>query len=128
MDEALDLDEITEKLGVSYSRCIKAGDLKSANLDKRYTHSGWFLESAGHVESRDVRDHLCWLLERIASKRAPLQEFRERGYLVDICCRWDSAWGHGGPTLDPAQLLQLGSLGIEVWFDIYFDGKELTGA
>ena len=44
----------------------------------------------------------------------------DRGCLVDICCRWDSASGHGGPNMDPGHMLQLGSLGIAVWFDIYF--------
>src|SRR5688572_1652721 len=128
MDEALDLDEVTAKLGVGYSKCIKAGDVKSAKLNKLYTHSGWFLESAGHVQSHDLRDHLAWLLERIAGQGASLQEFFARGYLVDICCRWDSAWVHGGPTLDPGQLRQLGDLGLEVWFDIYFDGEEVASA
>ena len=128
IDEALDLAEVTANLGVGYSKCIKVGDLKSAKLDKRYTHSGWFLESAGQVDSRDLRDHLGWLLEHLAGKGAPLQEFLARGYLVDICCRWDSAWGHGGPTLDPAQLRQIGDLGLEVWFDIYFDGEAASAS
>lgn len=124
MDEKLDLDEISTALGVPYSRCIRAGELKSARLNKHYTHTGWFLESAGQVESRDVRDHLAWLLDQIGSKGTELRAFRDRGYLADICFRWDSAWGHGGPTFDPVQLVQLGSLGLEVWFDIYFDSEE----
>ncbi len=73
--------------------------------------------------SRDSRDHFDWLLQRISGKGDVWTGLAARGYLVDICCRWDSAGGDGGPTLDPAQMIALGSLGIEVWFDIYFNRK-----
>ena len=41
---------------------------------------------------------------------------------MDIACYWDSDAGHGGPTLDPELLSQLGTMGIAVWYDVYFSG------
>lgn len=124
MHEQLDLDEISRLLGVEPTSTQKAGDLASATSGRVRRYSGWFLESAGHVESRDSRGHFAWLLDRIAGKEKAISALTARGYPVDICCRWDSASGHGGPNMDPAQMVQLGSLGIDVWFDIYFDRLE----
>lgn len=121
MFEQLDLNEITELLAVEPTSTQRAGDLVSERSGRLRRYSGWFLESAGHVDSRDSRDHFAWLLERVSGKTEALNALSSRGYTVDICCRWDSASGHGGPNMDPMQMIALGSLGIDVWFDIYFD-------
>ena len=121
LDEHLDPDEISIVLGLEPTKMVRAGDLASAKTGRRRKYSGWFLESTGLIESRDSRDHFAWLLARICNKGKELRTLASRGYTVDICCRWDSASGHGGPNMDPDQMVQLGSLGIEVWFDIYFD-------
>ena len=121
MDEHLDPAEISVVLGLEPTKTQRAGDLASPKTGRRRKYSGWFLESTGLVESRDSRDLFAWLLDRVSSKGEQLRSLASRGYTVDICCRWDSASGHGGPNMDPDQMIQLGSLGIEVWFDIYFD-------
>jgi len=128
MHEQLDPTEISGLLGIEPTKVQLAGDRIYDTSELTYKYSGWSLQSKGHVQSRDSRDHFAWLLERISGKGNVLQSLASRGYLVDICCRWDSASGHGGPTMDPEQLVQLGSLGVEVWFDIYFDGRGLAGA
>ncbi|MBZ4187137.1 DUF4279 domain-containing protein [Thermomonas sp. RSS23] len=123
MHEQLDPVEISAVLGVEPTATQRAGDLASAATGRRRKYSGWFLESSDHVDSRDSRDHFAWLLNRISDKGDQLRALASRGYTVDICCRWDSASGHGGPSMDPLQMIQLGSLGIEVWFDVYFDSN-----
>jgi len=128
MHEQLDLAEISTLLSLEPTSTQQAGDLVSARSGRLRKYSGWFLESAEHVASRDSRDHFSWLLERIAGKGDQLKSLVARGYNVDICCRWDSASGHGGPNMDPDQMTSLGSLGIETWFDIYFDGHCNTDA
>jgi hypothetical protein len=42
-----------------------------------------------------------------------------------LCVRWDSKSGEGGPTISPVQMKRLAELGIELWFDVYFDGEEM---
>ena len=128
MHEQLDLAEISDLLETEPTKVQLAGDRVSDTSERTRKYSGWFLESEGHVESRDSRDHFAWLLEQVAGKGAVLQSLASRGYLVDICCRWDSASDNGGPSMDPEQMVELGALGIEVWFDIYFDGHPLAGA
>jgi hypothetical protein len=128
MHEQLDLSEVSRLLEVKPTSTQRAGDLVSAKSGRVHKYTGWFLESEDQVESRDSRDHFAWLLDRVSGKSKALAALTSHGYLVDICCRWDSASGHGGPSMDPTQMVQLGSLGIDVWFDIYFDRSESADA
>jgi hypothetical protein len=43
---------------------------------------------------------------------------------MEVCCRWDSASGHGAPTLDPEQMRRLAELNLPCGFDIYLAGDE----
>ncbi|MCA9462119.1 MAG: DUF4279 domain-containing protein [Nitrospira sp.] len=124
MHENLDLDEVTTLLGVEPTSTQQAGDLATLKPGRKRHQPGWFLESSDYVNSLDSRHHVQWLLERIADKGSVFAELLSCGYLVDICCRWDSSWGHGGPTMDPGQMVQLGQLGVEFWFDVYFDQNQ----
>ena len=127
MHEDLDTDEVTALLGVNPTRVQHASDPATLKPGHKARPSGWFLESANHVNSRDARDHIQWLLDRIAGSAAVLAELSSRGYLVDICC-WTSSWGHGGPTMDPEQMSQLGHLGVDFWFDVNFDCEDSADA
>jgi hypothetical protein len=121
MDESLDPDEVTSLLGVTPTEIQRAGDPRSPKADKVHKCSGWFLSTESLLTSLDARHHLDWILERVSDKRRELAILRDRGYLLDACCRWDSKSGQGGPTLSPPQMLGFAQLGIELWFDIYFD-------
>jgi hypothetical protein len=45
------------------------------------------------------------------------------GCKIDITTYWVSI-GQGGPWLMPQQMLRLGTLGIGVWWDIYFESED----
>src|SRR6185369_4481453 len=92
-----------------------------------YKKSGWSLSTKGVLTSLDARHHFDWILERIRGKKEAFSVLHSRGYLVDVCCRWDSKSGHGGPTLSPSQMRDLAELEIELWFDVYV-GKLSIGA
>lgn len=89
---------------------------------RTYPISGWFLCSEHHLKSFDNTKHLVWLLDQLNGRVQLLAELREAGWWMDISCMWDSRYGHGGPTLPAPLLGRLGSLGIELWFDVYFFG------
>ncbi len=119
MHETVDPDEITATIGVPPSKVQRRGDPKKGKTNEFLSKGGWFLSTEGILGSKDARHHLDWIIERIAGKKMVFAQFRERGYLVDICVRWDSLSGHGGPTLSPIQMKALSDLEIELWFDIY---------
>jgi hypothetical protein len=86
--------------------------------------SGWFLSSEGQVASKDLRDHLDWLLDRLKPAAAGLSVLQAEEVWMAVSCRWDSAVGHGGPTLWPEQMRAMAELNLECTFDIYFAGDE----
>ncbi len=126
MSEELDPSKVTEILNVEPTKYHRKGDFRSEKLQKPYTTSGWFISTKGILESLDARRHIDYILNKVQGKENEIALFKEKGYLVDLCVRWDSNNGHGGPTLSPSQLVGLGELGIEMWFDIYFAGDDFA--
>jgi len=124
MHDTKEPEKVSQILALQPTSSHLVGTRVSELSDRVRRSSGWFLESAEHVNSRDARHHLDWLLEKITGKELAFAELRKHDYEIDICCRWDSKSGHGGPTLNPSQMSILGSLGIELWFDIYFEGED----
>jgi len=124
MDAALDPDEISKILEVSPSKVQRRGEPHPRKPGKAYSKSGWFLATEGVLESKDARHHLDWILELVKNKRDAFQILHTRGYLVDLCVFWDSANGHGGPTISPSQMKILSELEIELWFDVYLQDSE----
>jgi uncharacterized protein DUF4279 len=119
-----DLDPcvITAELGIEPSEAQKAGGVRRVGTGQPAAGGigRWLLSSSGAVESRDVRRHLDWLLDRLEPKAEVLASLQSRGFRVDVPCYWLSATGQGGPTLSAASMARLGSLGLDVWFDVYF--------
>jgi hypothetical protein len=128
MSEEMNPDEISELLDVAPTQTQRAGDPRSGKSNKVYKTSGWWISTKGVLDSLDARHHLDWILERVSDKAEEFNALQKRGYLVDVCVRWDSKNGHGGPTLSSKQMLGFGKLGIEVWFDIYFDSDDFDHA
>ena len=123
MSENLQPDSVTSVLGIQPTKTQLRGGQSRSRPGPPHKNAGWFLESAGQVQSRDSRRHLDWLLTKLHGKAAAIAQLIEQGNLVDICIRWDSI-GHGGPTLSPTHMTQLGELGVELWFDVYFAGED----
>jgi hypothetical protein len=98
---------------------------QSASNDPPRRQHGWFLSSKESVNSRDVRRHLDWCLDRLVSGREALYELRQAGASVDISCYWLSAGGHGGPILSASQALRLAELNLDCGFDVYFTPTRL---
>jgi hypothetical protein len=110
------LDEIGGRLGFAPTS-VQAGEIRPPGM--KDFPAGWFLTSKGAVDSRDIRRHLDWILDRIADKTTVFDELRDAGIQGDISCFWASASGHGGPSLWPRQMALLGMLGLQIEFDVY---------
>jgi hypothetical protein len=120
-------EEVTNILGIEPSRAHNLGKRILDPLGRTGTapRTVWGLSSEGHVHSKDLRDHLNWLLDRIEPCKDALDRLRtEHEGVMRIGCVWWSAAGHGGPTLWPEQMKRLADLEIECQFDIYFFGDD----
>jgi Domain of unknown function (DUF4279) len=81
------------------------------------------LSSKNQIDSRDVRRHIDWLLERLRGKQKLLHLLQaESGVSMDVFCYWNSAQGQGGPSLDAEQMRQLADLNLDIGFDCFFTG------
>ena len=126
MSESLEPGAISARLGVRPSRTQVRGKLPHPTSKHPFKCGGWFLASKDHVQSRDARRHIDWLLLQLQGKAAAIAQLAAEGHLVDVCVYWESI-GQGGPTLNPSQMAQLGELGVALWFDIYFAGEDSVG-
>lgn len=124
MSDDFDIEEVTTLIGAQPTSTQKQGEFRSKKRGTAYKKTGWFLSSEGSTSSKDSRDHLDFLLSRLSEADDGINELHDRGFLIDLCVRWDSKAGHGGPTLSPSQMSRLAELEIELWFDIYFHGDE----
>lgn len=117
-------EEISSALGIEPTRVLRMSEVRNPQGRRPVTQkqNGWFLSSEGHVQSRDVRRHLDWLLDQISKADSTLKRLTDTqvgGVRADVACVWFSRSGHGGPTLSPSQMLRLGALGLDCWFDLY---------
>ena len=98
--------------------------------DERRNHAGtvlspevegwWALSTRGRVTSKDVREHLRYLHERLLPRADVFRAFAHGGEtFFDVV--WKSTYLHAGtgPLLDPASLAGVAALGAGMGFDIY---------
>lgn len=91
---------------------------------REITILGWFLSSEKYVQSKDIREHLDWLLNKILPASDGLNKLQNiDGVTMGINCVWWSK-GSGGPTLWPEQMKAIADLNLECSFDFYFFGEE----
>lgn len=115
-------EEITRVLQIEPSESFQKGDNFSHGKLRRKTN-GWFYSTEKLCDSKDTRRHIDLVLSMLEGKEQAVHRFQLQGCELDITSYWVST-GQGGPWLMPQQMLKLGSLGIEVSWDIYFSGEE----
>ncbi|WCG85154.1 DUF4279 domain-containing protein [Pectobacterium sp. A5351] len=87
--------------------------------------SGWFLSSEDFISSKDLRDHVYWIITKLDVPREGLKKLQNiPDVKMTLSCVWWSAVGHGGPVLWPEQMKALADLDLECSFDIYFFPEE----
>ena len=121
--------EVTDILGVKPTDlCLKGKGcykyqenqlILEKTRNKEKIKNGWFLSSEDEVNSKDLRRHLDWILDKIISKKDELFELKKVIEFIDISCYWRSKHGMGGPTLSTFQLKRLAELEIEIWFEFF---------
>lgn len=117
-------DEVSQLLNMEPTRKNVAGTtiINSSGRQRKIPISGWFLSSEGKVKSKDLRDHINWLLNKIYAAKAGIKQLQGmEGLELGINCTWPSLAGHGGPTLWPEQMKIIAELELECTFDIYFE-------
>jgi hypothetical protein len=86
----------------------------------------WSISSEGKVSSKDLRDHLDWLLNVLEGRRDGLFRLQAMPDVrMNVLCVWWASEGGGGPVLWPEQMQGLAMLNLECAFDFqYYGDKE----
>ena len=116
-------DEITKLLDQKPTLCLVFGDefTNVRGMMRKVKCSIWELSSNDFMESRDIRDHIDWLLDKIEPRSKELKELQENPDLtMCIYCTWRAKRGYGGPVLWPSQMKRMSDLNLECSFDAYF--------
>jgi len=120
----LECEQVTEYLHIQPSPSY-AGRKKPDSSHPQARHVAWMLSSEGHVESKDLRRHLDWLLLQIEPAADGLKQLQSMDDVVaNVVCVWWSAAGDGGPTLWPEQMRRLAELDLECSFEFAFYGDD----
>ena len=118
--------DVAKRLGIEPTETQDADEVveNSTSRNSKASSTGWFLSSEGQVDSKELVDHVDWLLAKLAGAESALLGFQEqRDTKMTVACVWWSADGHGGPYLKPAQMRALAGLNLECSFDVYFQGN-----
>ncbi len=113
--------EITRILQIQPTKVFQKGELHTHGQLQRKSN-GWFYSTKSLSSSRDTRRHIDLILDRLDGKLDAVNALNQERCKVDIVSYWVST-GQGGPFLTSEQMLKLGTLGISVWWDIYFEER-----
>jgi hypothetical protein len=131
---ALDLnpDAISEVTGLNPDKTAKRGD------DRRNYKGGqisphqegfWMISSEGKVESKDINDHIDFLLALLLPHRATLSQivWQLKGEtFFDVLWTSNYLYAGTGPIISYKSLQGMSDLGASIGFDIYQDEVDLT--
>ncbi len=111
-------DKITRFLQTEPTDSFLKGQSFNQGKLKRKAN-GWFYSTKELSSSKDTRRHLDLILAALDGKDDAVGKLQREGCKIDVTTYWLSI-GQGGPWLTPQQMLRLGVLGVEIWWDIYF--------
>ncbi len=113
-------EAVSKRLAIAPTHLQRRSDMSSKSKNARPTMlHAWFLKSEDAIQSKDSRRHIDWILDQLVSKADDILALQHEGCRMCISCYWLSKYGHGGPTLSPAQMQRLAALNLELWIDLY---------
>lgn len=115
-------EEITKILRFQPTKSFLKGEVHGKQ-GLQYKTNGWLYCTKELVTSRDSRRHIDLILSKIEESESDMATLLSKGCEIDIFSYWVSR-GQGGPALWPEQMVKLGSLRIEIGWDIYFSREE----
>ena len=119
-------DMVNSLTGVTATIIRKKGEVieLSSGRSRVTPLNAWFLLSEDNVDSKDMRRHLDWMIEKINSFNIKLNELKSNGYEVRLECIWWSKYNTGGPTVYSRQLSIIGDFGLDLEFEFAYYGDE----
>jgi hypothetical protein len=116
--KTIEPDVVKGRLGIAPTFSYRPGERRGRKGPWPYGY--WELCSQPFIASKDLSDHIGWLLAQVEPVKDVFCEIARESDRADIFCFWESSVGHGGPTFSAALLGRVATLGLELGIDIYF--------
>jgi len=122
-------EQVTEAVGIQPDFSGNKGDEKRNKLGKvmgTHSESFWVLSTEGKVKSKDINDHLRYLLSQLLPHREAILKIADNGETYfDILWQSTYLYAGTGPVIERDCLQGAAQLGAKMGFDIYqIDEKE----
>jgi hypothetical protein len=117
--------EITKALGMPPDVAASRGDERRTAIGRLISPEPegiWMLSTKGKVNSKDINDHLQYLLNRLLPHHDVILGFvRDKGYETYIDVLWESMYLYAGtgPVIDRECIEGISQLHAGIGFDIY---------
>jgi hypothetical protein len=109
--------EITKTLKINPTESFQKGE--PYYKGKLRENNCWFYSTETLTKSKDTRRHIDLILQALNRKEKAINALQQKRCKMDIVSFWLGCGAAGGPALWPYQMLKLGKLGIEIWWDVY---------
>lgn len=87
----LDPEEITSRLGITPSDSLHAGDQHGKHGEFAYKRGHWSITSQKALTSRDLEEHIDWVLDQLRPAAEELKALLARGDIEgDMVCFWET--------------------------------------
>ena len=80
--------------------------------------SHWTISSDRIIDSKDVRDHIDYVLDIIYPQKKHILKLQEN-FTMGMKCVWFAKGVSGGPAVWPEQMSRLSELNLELGFSFY---------
>lgn len=123
--EFLDPLDVTRELRLPYSHIHRNGEPRirrrrdgSVHEYAPYKQGMWSMSSEGWVGSRELNDHVTWLLEQLEARKTGVRRLSESGVDIDIFC-YSAGCSAEAPVLPNETRDRCKALSIDIGIDHY---------
>jgi len=118
--DELDPETITSRLGCSYTRCARKGEVTIGKVtgNERIAKTGSWLLSASDQKPANLDLQIAEILTQLTDDLEVWRELTKK-YQANVFCGMFMATGNDGLELSATTLQSLGERGLEIWLDVY---------
>ena len=116
----LDPEEITSRLGCTYTRCTRKGEVTIGKVtgNERIAKTGSWLLLVSDQEPANLDLQISEILARLTDDLEVWRDLTKK-YQANVFCGMFMATGNDGLALSATTLLSLGERRLEIWLDVY---------
>jgi hypothetical protein len=121
--DTLNPNIVTERLNIAPDDSAQKGDERQNLLGQQLTPHAegfWRIDTENNVYSKDINDHLRYLLDRLLPHRDQILQLAQKGEtFFDVLWQSTYLYAGTGPIIDAENIQGIAQLQATMGFDIY---------